>query len=151
MNENGKLGAYIDTVYLALGEIAVSAIINIVCLIFGWWDYKILTGTIVGSAVITLNMLILSVSVNKAINKYIELRGEKEMTEEEAEEFAKKHSMDVQNAMTKSYLLRTFLMLGSLILALITGWFNVVSTLLPLLMYRPLMYIIEIIKRKRGV
>ena len=56
--------------------------------------------------------------------------------------------MAVQNAMTKSYLLRMLLMIGSLVLAGVSGWFNIIATVIPLLMYRPILYVTEFIKSK---
>ena len=141
---------YTDVLYLLIGEIIVSFGIVIAYVALGMYQWNILTGAILGSAVTVLNFLILSTQINKAIDKYMELIGDKEMSEEEAAEFAKKHSLKVQNAVTKSYALRTALMLGSLVIAFITGWFNPLATLIPLLMYKPLIYVIEFIKRKRG-
>ena len=88
--------------------------------------------------------------VNRAVNKYIEERGSKELDDEAAEKFAEDHKMDVQNAMMKSYIFRILLMLGSLALALWSGYFNVIATAIPLLAYRPVMYAVEFIKIKLG-
>jgi hypothetical protein len=41
-------------------------------------------------------------------------------------------------------------MVGSLVLAFITGWFNPLATLIPLLLYKPLLYVVELINKKRG-
>ena len=92
----------------------------------------------------------MSSSANKAIDEYIKLRGEQEMTDEEAAKFAKENSIKVQNAVTKSYVLRTGLMVGSLVLAFITKCFNPIATLIPLVMYKPLLYAVQFIKMKRG-
>ena len=141
---------YTDVLYLLIGEIIVSFGIVIAYVALGMYQWNILTGAILGSAVTVLNFLILSTQINKAIDKYMELIEGKQLSEEEAAEFAKKHSLQVQNAVTKSYVLRTALMLGSLVIAFITGWFNPLATLIPLLMYKPLIYVIEFIKKKRG-
>lgn len=150
MDTRNKLSAYIDTLWLLIGELLVSLIVTGVYLIIRKFDYTVVTGALLGSLVTTLNFFILSVGINRAVNKYIEERGDVEMDEEEAEEFARKHGMDVQNAMTKSYLFRMLLMVGSLFLALITGWFNVIATVVPLLTYRPVMYAVEFAKTKLG-
>ena len=70
------------------------------------------------------------------------------MEEEEAEEYAKKHGTAVQNAMMKSYMFRMLLMIGSLVLAMLSGWFSPLATVIPLLMYRPILYVTEFIKTK---
>lgn len=147
-NKQSKISQYIDTVYMAVGEIIVAALISAVYLIIKKFDYTVLTGALLGGGVTVLNLFILSVSVNRAINKYIEERGDSEMSEEEAAEFSKTHTMQVQNAVTRSYLLRTLMMVASLFIALMTDWFNPIATVIPLLMYRPIIYLTELVKTK---
>lgn len=142
--------SYIDTFYLSIGELVVSLLVVLVYIAIGLFDFTIASGVVLGSVVTIINFIILSYSVNKALNKFIDLRGSKEMGEEEAEKFAKENSLKVQNAVTKSYILRTGLMMGSLVLAFITKLFNPLSTLIPLIMYKPLLYVIQFVKQKRG-
>lgn len=142
--------SYIDTIYLAIGEIIISLIVVAVYLIIGLFKWQVVTGVALGSVVTVLNYIILSFAVNRAINKFMALRGDKEMNEEEAEAFAKANTVKVQNAITKSYLLRTTLMMGALVLSLITGYFDTIPTIIPLIMYKPLLYAVEFVKKKRG-
>ena len=142
---------YIDTVWLAIGEAIVAALISVVFLLIGKFNYSVVTGAVLGGAVTVINFLILSVGINRAINKFVEERGDKEMDEEEADKYAKEHGMTVQNAMMKSYMLRMFLMIGALVLAGITGWFDIIATVIPLLMYRPILYVTEFIKTKLSI
>lgn len=148
MNNKSKLSLYIDTVWLAIGEAIVAALISVVFLLIGKFSYQVVTGAILGGAVTVLNFLILSVGVNRAINKFVEERGKGEMDEEEADKYAKEHGMAVQNAMMKSYMLRMLLMIGALVLAGVSGWFDIIATVIPLLMYRPILYVTEFIKTK---
>ena len=148
MENKNKLSAYIDTVWLALGEVIVALLVSAVYLLIKKFDYTVITGAVLGGAVTVINFLILSIGVNSAINKFVEERGDGEMDEEEAEKYAKEHGMTVQNAMMKSYMLRMLLMIGSLVLAGISGWFDIVATVIPLLMYRPILYVTEFIKTK---
>jgi hypothetical protein len=145
-----KNNSYIDTLYLTIGEIVVSLLVVLVYIVLGKFNFTIASGVVLGSLVTVLNFLILSYSVNKALNKFIALRGDKEMDEEEAEKFAKENSLKVQNAVTKSYVLRTGLMMGALVLAFITKLFNPLATLIPLVMYKPLLYVTQFVKQKRG-
>lgn len=145
-----KINKYIHTIYLGLGEIVVAILTVLGFMLVGRFEWTVITGAILGGIVTIANLLILSISVDRAINKYMDMRGDKEMTEEEAEEFSKAHNLEVQNAITKSYILRTALMLGSLVVALLTGWFNVIATAIPLLMYKPLLYATDFLKKKRG-
>ncbi len=148
MNLKSKLSVYIDTVWLALGEVIVAALVSVGFLIFGSFSYKVVTGALIGGAVTVINFLILSVGVNRAISNYVKERGDKELDEEEAEKYAKEHGATVQNAMLKSYMLRMGLMIGVLLLAMISGWFSPLATVIPLLMYRPILYAVELIKIK---
>ena len=145
-----KNNSYIDTLYLTIGEIVVSLLVVLIYIALGKFDFTIASGVALGSLVTVLNFIILSYSVNKALNKFIDLRGNKEMDEEEAEKFAKANAIKVQNAVTKSYVFRTGLMMGSLVLAFITKLFNPLATLIPLVMYKPLLYATQFVKKKRG-
>ena len=155
MENKSKLSNYIDTLWLALGELIVAVLVTVGFIIakalgMDLAIYKAITGSLLGAAVTVLNFFILSVAINRAVTRYIENRGDKEMDDEEAEKYAKEHGMDMQNAMMKSYIFRMVMMLGSLALALLTGWFNVIATAIPLLAYRPVMYAVEFIKTKLG-
>ena len=153
MENNNKLSVYIDTLWLAIGEIIVALLVLggfVIARLLGQDVvlYKAITGALLGGAVTVVNFLILSVAINRAINGYITDRGDKEMDEEEAERYAKEHGMAVQNAMTKSYILRMLLMIGALVVAMITKQFSPLATVIPLLMYRPILYVTEFIKIK---
>ena len=153
MENKNKLSEYIDTLWLAIGELVVALLVLAGFLIARACGvevtvYKVITGALLGGAVTVANFLILSVAVNRAVNGYIAGVGDKEMTEEEADEYAKNNAMKVQLAMTKSYMLRMALMVGSLMLALLTKQFNVLATAIPLLAYRPVLYATEFIKTK---
>ena len=148
--ETQNKNSYIDTIYLAIGEFIVSLLVVLVYIAIGKFDWTVASGVILGSAVTILNFIILSHAVNKALNKFIDLRGDKEMDEEEAKAFAKANSIKVQNAVTKSYVFRTGLMMGALVLGFITKLFNPIATLIPLVMYKPLLYATQFIKQKRG-
>ena len=144
-----KSSSALQILALATGEIIVSALVCVIYLILGKFDYTVVTGTLLGSIVTVANFAVLTFSINRAIDKYLELRGSREMSEEEAEAFAKEHTMAVQNAATKSLILRTASMLAALVAAfLLTDLFSVLATAIPLLMFRPLLYVLELIKSK---
>ena len=145
-----KKNKYSDALLLAIGELIIAVLIILIYILVGHFKWQVISGTILGGLVTIINFLILSHAVNKALDQFIDLRGNKEMSEEEAEQFSKQHAIKVQNAVTKSYVLRTGLMFGSLVLAFISGWFDPISTLVPLMMYKPLIYVINFVKQKRG-
>ncbi len=150
MNTENK-SSYKDVLYLAIGELLASVLIVLgFLLVQQEFQWTVVSGALLGSAVTVLNFLILTIQVNNAIDNYIALRGDREMTEEEAAEFSKVHGVKVRNAITSSYLFRTGLMVGSLVVGFITGWFNTIATLIPLLLYKPLLMAAQFINKKRG-
>ena len=151
---NDKKGGLSSTIGGGLvilgGEAVVSLITVAVFFLVGHFDYTVVAGVALGSVVTVANYLVLAITVNRAIDRYMELRGDKEMTEEEAEIFASKHAMEVQNAASRSFLIRTVSMLGTLVAAfLLTSWFSPLATAVPLLMFRPVLYVLELIKSKK--
>lgn len=140
-----------DIVCLAVGEAVVAALICFVYLAIGRFDYTVLTGSVLGAIVAIGNFIALSLSVNRIVENYIGERGDREMTDEEAEKFSAEHKLSVQNAMTKSYILRNVVMIAVLVGALITRQFDPISLLIPLVVYKPLIYLSEFIKKKRGM
>ena len=134
---------------LAVGEAIVSLIIIGVFLIIQKFDWSVVFGSILGSAVVILNFLWLSVSVNKAIDKALAERPEGELDDEQIEKFSLEHTAAVQNAAKLSYIIRTATTLATLVLAFLLGdVFNVIATLIPLLMLQPILTVGEFIKRR---
>lgn len=150
METKKKSNKYTDTLILAAGESIVAVLIIAAYALLGRFEWTVVTGVLLGGAITVINFLMLTVSVDRAIEKYMDTRGDKEMSEEEAAAFSNAHSMEVQNAVTKSYIFRTAFMLVAFVLALITGYFNPLATLIPPLMYKPLIYVSELIRKKRG-
>ena len=139
-----------ETGLILLGEIVVSLLICAVYLIINRFSYKVITGVCLGSAVIVLNFLFLSISTNRTIDEFLKLRGSKEMDEEEAEEFAQKYQLQIQNKTKLSFVVRTFTMLAALVVAFIIKHFDVLATLIPLLAFRPIITVETLIRSKIG-
>ena len=138
-----------EILFLIVGELIVSTLISGVYLILNKFSVSVIVGSLLGSAVAVINFVILSVSVNRAIDKAMAERGEGEMTDDEAAAFAQKNQAAVQRAAQGSYLIRQILMLGVLVCAfLMDGWFDVIATLIPLLMFRPLLSACGLMKKK---
>jgi hypothetical protein len=139
-----------EILFLVVGELIVSLIVSGVYLLLNRFSYAVISGCLLGSAVTVFNFVFLSVSVNRAIDKALAGRKEGEMTEEEAQAFAAENQAAVQRAAQGSYLVRQILMLGVLVCAfLLDGWFDVIATLVPLLMFRPLLTVCGLIKSKK--
>lgn len=114
------------------------------------FSYKVITGVILGSAVMLANHIALTVSVDRAVDNFIKLRGQQVMTEEEAEEFANKHGTAIQNKVRLSYIIRLVSMVAALVLAILTKQFDLISTVVPLFMLRPLLFVDELIQKRRN-
>ncbi len=114
------------------------------------FTFKVITGLLLGTAVVILNYLFLTLSVNRAIKKVMALRPEGEMTEEEIVEFANKNQVTIKNAATLSYIVRTLSMLATFILVFVflDEYFAVVATVVPLLAFRPIIMVSEFFRKR---
>lgn len=148
--ESATLAAIKESSPLIFGELIVSAIIVAVYLIIGAYEYKVLTGVLLGSLVIIANYFFLSLSINRAVMDFLKIRGTEELDEEQIEKFTLEHSSRVQSAAARSYIIRTVSMLAALVGAFLLEWFAVLPTLIPLLMLRPIIYVQELIRKKKG-
>ncbi len=141
---------------LAVGELIVSLLVvggYLLCdLIFEAelfdFSYRVITGVLLGSCVTVLNYLFLCISVNRAVNRFLALRGDAEMDEEEAAKFALENSMPIQNAIKTSFIIRTVSMLAAFIVAFVVDWFAPLATVIPLLMFRPIITVGGLIRQK---
>jgi uncharacterized membrane protein len=154
MENKKKAFVYIDTVWLLIGELLVAALTVGVYLllkelsVIEKFSYTVITGGLLGALVATLNFFILSLSVNRAISLYINGRGKEEMSDEEASKYALENGARVKAAVAKSYYLRTAIMIGTLVLAMLWDFVDPLATVMPLLGYRPVLYVTELIKTK---
>ena len=138
-----------EIVVLTVGELLVSLAVIGIYLLLNKFSYAVVGGCLLGSAVAIFNFVFLSVAVNRAIDRAMAQRKEGEMSEEEAVAFAQENQAAVQRAATSSYLLRQILMVSVLVCAfLLDGWFDVIATLVPLLMFRPLITVCGLWKKK---
>lgn len=151
-NKQARLKDNLEPVkIMAIGELIVSVITVLVYLVIGKYDYTVLLGALLGAVVMVANMLFLTISVNNAVNKYLALRGDKELSDEEAEEFNNKNGMMVQNAMSFSYIIRTISLIAALVVAFALGKvFSPLPTAITLLAYRPIIYVSETIRNKQA-
>lgn len=173
-----------ETALIALGELITSLIVVAVFLIIQKFDYTVITGVALGSAVIILNFLAMSFFINRALDDAFEHREEfavaipqepvntnLEETDSEENESTDSDGIDkpeevnpeleaamkfvnaqrarVQNISKISYIVRTFTILGALVLALLSGWFNAIATCIPMLMLRPIIMVEGLIRRKK--
>ena len=133
---------------LVIGEIIVSAVICLVYLLLDSFSYKVILGVALGSATAVFNFLYLSIAAGNAFDKALAEIGEAEMSEEEAGAFAEENQAKVQNAIKLSYIIRNIIMIAVLVIAFIVSWFDVIATLIPLAVFRLIITVASLIKRK---
>ena len=143
----------LDITLLTLSEIAVAALVVLGYVIADIafdvpFSYRVITGAALGVIVTVANYVFLTLSVDRAIKNFLSLRGDREMSDEEAEKFASENSAPIQNAIKASFIIRTFTMLVALVVAFLLEIFSPIATAIPLLAYRPLLYLTELIKGK---
>ncbi len=138
----------------AIGELIAAALTVLgffICdIAFGTgFSYTVMAGAALGYGVIVTNFFFLSLSVNRAVDRYLTERGTREMSEEEAEKFTQEHSMAIQNSIKTSYIIRTLSMVATLIVAfLLQGIFNPLAAAIPMLCYKPVLSLGELVRRK---
>ena len=143
----------LDITLLTLCELAVAVIVAMGYVIADIafdvpFSYRVITGAALGVIVTVANYVFLTLSVDRAIKNFLSLRGDREMSDEEAEKFASENSAPIQNAIKASFIIRTFTMLVALVVAFLLEIFSPIATAIPLLAYRPLLYLTELIKGK---
>ena len=146
-DKNSGLGG---TLLLLCGELAVSAVTAVFFLLIDKFSYRVLTGVALGTLLAIFNFAVLTLSVNRAVDRFMELRGDGEMDDEEAEKFAAAHVGEIQKAQKLSFIIRNFTLLGAAALALISGHFNPIATVIPLLSFQPILIVAELLRRKKG-
>ena len=146
-----------ETVAVVIGELIAAAITCLVFFIAGGWEihYSVFTGSALGIVIMVANFLFLAISTNIAIDRAMAEKEDREYSEEEAAEFAKKHKAKIALVSRISYVLRTVSMIGALVVAFLikdgTGEnvFNVIATLVPLLVFYPIIFVSQILMQRR--
>ena len=137
-----------ELLFITIGEAIISLIICGIYLLINKYSYKVALGALVGSVVTLVNFLFLSIMTNRVIDRFLKERGEGEMSDEDAVALAAKFQGQVQNQMKLSFIIRTAVMAVTLIIALVSGVFDVIATLIPLLMLRPIITVSQLFNRK---
>ena len=167
----------LETLLLLSIELLAGVIINVGAIILRLFDYTVILGTLLGTAVAVLNFVFLSIAVNRALDQVLEgfkvdeqkldeaphkviaegdtnssedgTDGEDEYEiDDAAARFAKENQMKVQNAVKLSYIVRTATIVATLILALLTKQFNLTTTLIPLLTFRAMLGVASAVAEK---
>ena len=168
----------LETLLLLAIELLAGVIINVGAIILRLFDYTVILGTLLGTAVAVLNFVFLSIAVNRALDQVLEgfKVDERKLDEaldkviaerdgsdgsedgadgedddeidDAAARFAKENQMKVQNAVKLSYIVRTATIVATLIVALLTKQFNLITTLIPLLTFRAMLGVASAVAEK---
>lgn len=133
---------------VAIGEVLVSLIVSAVYILLHKFTYKVALGATLGSTITFLNFLVLSVMTGRVIDRFVEERGEGELSDEEAAEFTLKFQASVQKQMKLSFIIRTAVLAVTLILAFLIDAFEILPTVIPLLALRPILMVAGMLKKK---
>ena len=141
---------------MIIGEIITSAVIIAVFMIVNLiksaplLHFSVPVGALLGSVITVMNFILLCILTTRAVNKALADRTGEEMTDEEAEAFAKEHQAKVQFAMTVSYVIRIANMVVALIVAFIFKQaFNPIATIVPIFMMRPILTVTQLLLNKK--
>ncbi len=138
-----------DFLFLGVGELLIALLTVGGFFLFDKYDFRVLVGALIGAVVIVINYAMLTVAVNRAVDRVMAERGEGEMTEEEASAFAAAHTAEVQKSVKASYLVRQLILLVLLVVPLLFKIANVLAVAIPLLMFRPIVMAREAICGKK--
>lgn len=145
---NDKKIPVVELILLCIGEAAVSALTVIFYFLIGKFNYTVITGVILGSAVIMLNFIFLSLAINRAFDGILAERGAGSMDEEQAARFADEQKSRLSRAIQLSNTARTLSIVAVLAAAFFTGQFNAIATLIPIIAFRPLLLLCGLVKKK---
>ena len=134
---------------LILGELIISVLTVLVFFLLKKFEIAVVLGALLGSLVTVVNFIVLSLTAGRAFDKAREARGTREMTEEEIEKFAAEQKAEIAAATKLAYLIRTLVTVAPLFFAFISGIFNVISSVIPLLAFKPILMIDAMIKDKK--
>ena len=147
--QNRNTSAAGDVLFLAGGELVVSVGIVAVFFLLGKFDWRVLTGCLVGSLLTVLNFLILSVSINRAVDRV--MAGQNgALSEEDAAKFGEMHSAQIQKTVKASFLFRQIMLVAVLVAVFLLDVCNVIASLVPLLFFRPILTVREIFRKKNA-
>lgn len=145
---NDKRIPLAELLFVCVGEAVVSLITVLIYIALNKFNYSVVTGVLLGSTVIILNFIFLCISINRAIDNIMAERGDAEMDEQQAAEFSEKHKASLNKTVQLSNTLRMLSMVGALVLAFVLGHFDVIATLVPIVMYHPLILVSALITKK---
>ena len=147
MNENKMPRSQIF--FMVAGEALVAVITALVFLGLGKFSYKVVTGLALGAVVALAGFIFLCISVNRAVDNIMAQRGNAEMDDEQAAEFAAKHQGELNKSVQLAHIGRMLAMGVVLVAAFLLDWFDVIATLVPIVAFQPILMLSGLILDKK--
>ena len=117
-----------ETGYILLGAVILSIIMELVFLLLGFWNYTVLLGNVLATAVSTFSFFLMGLTVQKSVG----------LDEETA-----------RRKMKSSHSLRFLMIVVVVIIGAILPWFNIIALLIPLFFNRITVPVRSAIHRRR--
>ncbi len=101
-----------STLYVLVWVIVLSALMQAVFLVGGWWDITVLWGNLLGGGVAVLHFFLLGITVQKALGK---------------------EEKEAKDIMRLSHTLRNLLLVAAAVIGFLFDCFNIIALLVPML------------------
>jgi len=129
-----------ETLYIALFTLALSVPMEAVFLIFGWFDYTVPLGNLLGAAAAVLNFFLLGITVQAAIAKDKEAKesDDTHSSEEGGESDDKPAALhkEARQLVKLSHTLRSLMLFVFCVVGVLVPCFHTIAVLIPLLFPR---------------
>ena len=136
-----------ESAKLALGELIVCAIvITVYALIQKTVRWQVPVSALIGATVMVANFFFLARATDKMFMLAMSMRGNNEMNDEEIAAFTAEYQAKMALKMQASFLIRLLSMAATCALTFI--FLEGIAATVPLLMYRPLLYVNEFFRKK---
>lgn len=132
---------------LAIGEIVVSVLTALAYLGLNKYHWTVISGLALGFVVAMLYYIFIDISTTRVINEIKEIRGNKEMSEEEIEKFVKENEKKLQLKLQINMYIRFGVIIAAFFIAFLTKKFAIIATLVPILAVSPLLMLFEYMKK----
>lgn len=136
-----------ESAKLAFGELIVCAIvITVYALIQKTVRWQVPVSALIGATVMVANFFFLARATDKMFMLAMSMRGNNEMNDEEIAAFTAEYQAKMALKMQASFLIRLLSMAATCALTFI--FLEGIAATVPLLMYRPLLYVNEFFRKK---
>lgn len=143
-----------ETKKIAIGVIGLSALMLLVFLLLGYWDYRVILGALLGAAAAIGNFFMMAMAVQRAAEKMngVQAASDPEEADPESEEekLLAQKTKQAKRSMQLSYYGRMLLIIAVAAIAIYVPCFNPLAALLPLLFPQLVVFLFQFIQGRKG-